>query len=191
MRSLTETRYGTSCAFLAGGENEGIRRMMRHMRDHHEGGTTHVPAREAQEPRPVSVCMHAESLNQRTAATMITELGGDAAPEAWCSMVTPCTNAFIPVAVGEELPVPLTIAGDRHDERSHWWQMHQLANESEADPKRLTPLIQDVMLGWEQEIWDQAREGEAPSLAEIFATLQEKRDEAATLLSPSSSPTLS
>ncbi|HET7120841.1 MAG TPA: C69 family dipeptidase [Solirubrobacterales bacterium] len=178
MRKMTEARYGASCRFLAGEGEQGVPQMMRHLRDHFEGGTVHVP-NAAGETRPASICLHPEGWESGTAASMVVDLNAaEAPPRAWCSLATPCTSAFFPVVVGEELPLPLTIAGGSHHERSLWWLFHQLANESEADPATLTPMIQAVLGPWEADLLAAAEEGRLPALTEIVDSLIEKRAEA-------------
>ena len=82
--------------------------MMRHLRDHYDGGTIHRPGRKDGDPRGWSVCMHPEPATGATAAGMVAELGGDEPVVAWCAQTTPCTSVFLPLAVGAELPEPLT-----------------------------------------------------------------------------------
>ncbi|MFN8215329.1 MAG: hypothetical protein U0R71_01925 [Solirubrobacterales bacterium] len=85
---------------------------------------------------------------------------------------------LLPVTVGEELPLPLTIAGGSHHERSLWWLLHELANETEADPAALTPIVQDVLGRWERGLLEAAAADRLPPLAEIVAGLAAKRTEA-------------
>jgi dipeptidase len=178
MRKKTEARYRASCRFLAGDGEQGVAQMMRHLRDHFEGGAVHVPDAATGETRPASICLHPEGREGGTAASMVVDLGATETPRAWCGMATPCTSAFFPVMVGEELPLSLTIAGGDHHQRSLWWLLHELANESEADPATLTPMIQAVLGPWEADLLAAAAEGRLPALGAIVDSLVEKRAEA-------------
>ena len=74
--------------------------MLRHLRDHYDGGTVHRPGRKDGDPEGWSVCMHPEPATGATAAAMVAELGRDGPVIAWCAQTTPCTSVFLPVAVG-------------------------------------------------------------------------------------------
>jgi dipeptidase len=189
MRKVTEARYRASCRFIAGEHATGLPPVMRHLRDHFEGGTVHVPDAETGENRPASVCLHPEGWESGTAASIVIDLSAAReAPLAWCSMGTPCTSAFFPILVGEELPLPLVIGGGTHLEQSLWWSMHELAKESEADPTALTPLIQDIFLPWEADLLAQTAAGHRPALESTVKTLFAKRAEALAKLPASLTP---
>ncbi|MFN8215330.1 MAG: C69 family dipeptidase [Solirubrobacterales bacterium] len=74
MRKLTEPRYRASCRFLAAAGEPAPAAMMRHLRDHFEGGTVHVPDAETGEARPASICLHPEGWEAGTAASMVVDL---------------------------------------------------------------------------------------------------------------------
>jgi secernin len=179
MRGNTQDRYEASCRFIARDDRGGLARMMRHLRDHFEGGLVNVPDSPTGERQPRPICLHPGEWEAGTAASMVVDLTAIAEqPHAWCSMATPCTSAFIPIPIGAELPLPLVLAGSGHEEHSMWWLLHELASENEADPVTMTPLIQEVMLSWESELLDAVANGERIALGEIVATLQAKRTEA-------------
>ena len=86
-----------SCRFLAATGRPGVPEMLRHLRDHYDGGTVHRPGRKDGDPQGWSVCMHPEPAAGATAAAMVAELGGAGPVVAWCALTTPCTSVFLPV----------------------------------------------------------------------------------------------
>jgi dipeptidase len=153
IRVRAQDRYEASCRFLARPELASVRGMMRHLRDHFEGGTIHVPET-TDRSWPRSICCHPGRFASATAASMVVELSADQRlPIAWCSMATPCTSAFLPVPVGSALPPALTVGGASNDDYSLWWAMRRLADAADADPAALTPLIQKVLVPWEQQLF--------------------------------------
>jgi secernin len=152
MRAVTETRYAQSCRFLDLGQVT-LQAMMRHLRDHYDGGTVYVRAAAVEKPRPLSICLHPEDREGATAASMVVDLtAARRQPIAWCSMATPCSGVFIPVPVGEPVPSAWTIGGEQHDERSLWWSMRALAEAIRRDYVSLTPLVQSEWFAWETEL---------------------------------------
>jgi secernin len=153
VREKTEPRYQASCRFLASPDSCSIQRVMRHLRDHYEGGTVQVPEMPGR-PRPYSVCVHPGRFASATAASMVVELlpENPSAPIAWCSMSPPCTSMFLPIRVGSQLPAPLTIGSNVDDLRSVWWTLHRLARFVELDPTALAPQVQEVWSEYETEL---------------------------------------
>jgi secernin len=151
MRANTQDRYAASCRFLQDGDSAAVERMMRHLRDHFEGGAVNIPETpEARRPR--SICCHPGRFASATAASLVVELSPDQRPPiTWCSMATPCTGIFFPIPVGARLPEPLIVGGEIEDETSLWWAMRSLAEITDHDPQRLTPLVQEVWRPLEQE----------------------------------------
>ena len=49
LRYRAEARLAARCRFLAEDPQPGVASLMRHLRDHHEGGTVHVPGRRVRE----------------------------------------------------------------------------------------------------------------------------------------------
>ena len=107
-RYRAEARYDASCRFLAAAARPDVPDMLRHLRDHYDGGTIHRPGRKDGDPEGWSVCMHPEPATGATAAAMVAELGPETPVIAWCAQTTPCTSVFLPVAVGAALPEALT-----------------------------------------------------------------------------------
>jgi secernin len=152
MRANTEARYAQSCRFLERGE-VSLESMMRHLRDHFEGGTIHIHDSKAQVTRPRSICLHPELWANGTTASMVVDLtAARRLPVAWVSMASPCTSVFVPVPVGEQLPTPWSIGSENPDPRSLWWLMHELAEAVQRDYALLTPIVQAEWLGWESDL---------------------------------------
>jgi secernin len=153
MRTHTQDRYEASCRFLARtGSDISIRGMMRHLRDHFDGGTIHTPET-PDAPRPRSICCHPGRFASATAASMVVELtAGQSPPIAWCSMATPCTGVFLPIAVGTDVPAPMLVGGSARDDDSLWWAMRKLSEVVDHDPAALAPGVQAVWGPWEEEL---------------------------------------
>ena len=127
--------------------------MLRHLRDHYDGGTVHRPGRKDGDPEGWSVCMHPEPATGATAASMVAELGAERPVIAWCAQTTPCTSVFLPVAVGgADLPGALTTGTGEPDGRSAWWLMKALGDEVMRDPAGRTLVVQRVWHAWEREL---------------------------------------
>jgi secernin len=151
-RFRAEGRYGQSCRFLATAGRPGVPDMLRHLRDHYDGGTVHHPGRQDGDPRGWSICMHPEPATGATAAAMVAELGGDGPVVAWCAQTTPCTSIFLPLAVGTELPDALTRDSGDPDPASAWWLMKELGDGVMGDPIGRTPVIQSTWHAWERRL---------------------------------------
>ena len=76
-RYRAEARLEASCRFLAETTAPTVASMMRHLRDHHEGGTVPVRGRKDGDPLGWSVCMHPEPGVSATAASLVAELPRD------------------------------------------------------------------------------------------------------------------
>lgn len=174
-RFRAEARLDASCRFLAGQGRPTIASMMRHLRDHYDGGTVHVPGRKDGDPRAWSVCMHPDPGVSATAASIVAALPRDPAvpPAVWCSQGTPCTSVFLPVAIDTPLPAPLTAGGGEPDTASSWWAMKALADAVMADPDRLTPPVQAQWIAWERELADTA--APATRLPEHVASMLQRQ----------------
>src|SRR5439155_1378381 len=129
-RYRAEARYDASCRFLDGPGRPDVADLMRHLRDHYDGGTVHRPGRKEGDPRAWSVCMHPDPAAGATAASMVVELARDAPGPvtAWCSMTTPCTSPFLPVSIDVTLPGPLESGSGEPDDRSAWWLLKALGD---------------------------------------------------------------
>jgi secernin len=178
-RYRAEARYDASCRFLSGRWAPGVADLMRHLRDHYDGGTVHHPGRKDGDPRGWSVCMHPEPATGHTAASMVVELSPPPGPlVAWCSMTAPCGSAFLPVTLDADLPPALTTAGPEPAPDSAWWLLRALEDEIQQDPARRTPAAQAVWHGWERELLaETARDpgGAGRRLPERVAALLDRR----------------
>ncbi len=145
-RFRAEARYAASCRFLAAPAPCGVEDLMRHLRDHHDGGPVHRPGRKDGDPLGWSVCMHPDPGVGATAAAMVAELPRAGAGEvvAWCALGTPCTSVFLPYAVPLPEPLPPAVAAGsgEPDEASAWWRMKRLGDAVLADPAARTPPVQ-------------------------------------------------
>ena len=179
-RYRAEARLEASCRFLAETARPTVAGMMRHLRDHHDGGTVHVPGRMDGDPRGWSVCMHPDPGQAATAAGMVAELPRDPALAMglWCAQGTPCTSVFLPVALDAPLPPPLTRGGGEPDPGSSWWALKGLGDAVMADPPRLTPLVQETWGAWEVALeaeWRANRAGAGRRLPAHVAAMLERR----------------
>ena len=180
LRYRAEARLAASCRFLAEDPQPGVASLMRHLRDHHEGGTVHVPGRRDGDPLGWSVCMHPNPGISATAASLIAELPEDPAVPMtlWCSMGTPCTGAFIPLPFGEPLPDLLTHGKGCAGQDSLWWIMKALGDVVMPDPVRLTPVVQAHWQAWEADLladWARDRRGIARRVRERVEDLVRRR----------------
>jgi len=158
LRFRAEARLEASCRFLASAGRPAVPDMMRHLRDHHDGGTVHRPGRQDGDPLGWSVCMHPEPGTSATAASLVADLPRDSAlPIAlWCSLTTPCTSVFLPVSLDSPLPAPLTRGEGTPDPASAWWAMKALSDAVQRDPGRLTPIVQAEWTAWEGALLEEA-----------------------------------
>lgn len=153
-RYRAEARWEASCRFLASEHRPTAAALMRHLRDHYDGGTVYVPGRKEGDPRGWSVCMHPNPSQSATAASMVVELPRNPAIAmgVWCSMATPCTSVFLPVALDAPLPEALTRGGPEPDPVSAWWAMKAIGDAVMAAPETLTPIVQECWTAWEREL---------------------------------------
>jgi dipeptidase len=188
-RYRAEARYEASCRFLALPGKPDVPDLMRHLRDHYEGGTVHYPGKKDGDPRGWSICMHPEPSAGATAASMVVELararGSLPAPvTAWCSQTTPCTAVFLPVAVDAALPPRLTAGTGDPDDRSTWWLLKGLGDRVLQDPAARTPRVQAIWGRWEARMREEvagdpatARGGLETRVDELLATRQQLLDQ--------------
>jgi secernin len=173
MRANTEHRYGQSCKFLESGD-VSLAAMMRHLRDHFEGGTVHVPDAASGTTRPRSVCLHPETWANGTAASTVIDVTlAPKYPIAWSSMKTPCTGVFVPVPVGTELPTEWSIAAGEPQAHSLWWAMQELAEAVQRDYANFTPLVQGEWTAWEAEMIRQVEADPAGAASQLQARTRE------------------
>jgi dipeptidase len=179
-RFRAEARYDASCRFLAAPAPPTVGDVMRHLRDHYDGGAVHRPGRKDGDPQAWSICMHPGPALGATAASLVAELRGNggAPVVAWCSLTTPCTAAFLPILPGTPLPEWLITGTGEPDPRSAWWTLKQLGDAAGRDPGRLTPVVQAALGPWEAELLaETARDprGAGPALAGRVAELRRRQ----------------
>ena len=114
------------------------------LRDHYDGGRVHW-ARAVDDPEFFSLCMHADPLDNTTAA-MVAPLGGPASPPtaAWMCLGSPCIGVFLPLYVEGQLPAVLGVAGAEPDDDSPWWRTRELLSLVERDFAGLVPRVRAV-----------------------------------------------
>jgi secernin len=159
VRYRGEARLDASCRFLASGARPSVGSLMRHLRDHYDGGTIHQPGRPDGDPRAWSVCMHPHPGVSATAASMVADLPSDRTIPMgiWCSLATPCTSLFLPVDFTGPLPEPLTHGAGQPASASAWWALKALSDAVMRDPRALTPIVQEVWGSCEAELLEDWR----------------------------------
>jgi secernin len=185
VRERTEARYRAGREFLASNPCVQVPLMMRHLRDHFEGGTIQVPERLG-EQRPRTVCIHPGQFASATAASMVVELSPrpSGSPVAWCSMSPPCTSPFLPIAVDANLPAVLTVGGSSEDTRSAWWTLYHLARLVELDPLELAPGVQGTWSKREAELTQTVAGGELPDLEQLVNDVLQEASRIVETLDP-------
>src|SRR4029434_7198645 len=92
------------------------------LRDHYDGGAVHR-ARAVDDPEFFSLCMHADPLDNTTAAMVAPLPPRGAAPTApWVCLGSPCVGVFLPCWVEGRLPAVLGVAGAEPDPEGPWWR---------------------------------------------------------------------
>jgi secernin len=118
------------------------------LRDHGDGGFVPDAAREREDPRRYSICMHADPVSTTT-ASMVARLPED--PDTrpwpiWISFATPCTGTFLPVYLEGVIPACLasagaeTGAGDRAA-ASMWNAMRDLQERAALNFEHALPIL--------------------------------------------------
>ena len=159
---------------------------MRHLRDHYDGGTVHRPGRKDGDPLGWSVCMHPEPSTGATAAGMVAELPGDGRRPAvaWCSLTTPCTSLFLPIAVPLDvpLPAPLATGTGQPDRASAWWRMKALGDAVMHDPVGRTPRVQAAWAARERQWLDRVARDRGATGRDLDGRVTEMLDQQEDLL---------
>lgn len=171
LRYRGEERLAASCRFLAAEAPPTVNSLMRHLRDHYEGGTIYQPGRRDGDPRAWSVCMHPNPGVSATAASMVVDLPSDRAIPMgiWCSLATPCTSVFLPIDLAKPLPDPLTTGTGQADPTSAWWALKQMSDAVMQDPRVFTPIVQKVWSALEAEmleVWSHDRGSAAARISD-------------------------
>ncbi len=131
------------------------------LRDHYDGGPIHRP-RPFDDPHFFSLCMHADPLDNTTAA-MVACLPADVdAPAAiWLCPGSPCVGAFIPCYLEGTLPAALACGGREPEPAAPWWRMRELLTCVERDFARFAPRVRARWDAFESSLAGEAAEVEA------------------------------
>jgi dipeptidase len=160
--NLSCARRTRGAALLGEGRGRLTADRMRHvLRDHYEGGVVHR-ARAVDDPKFFSLCMHADPLDNTTAA-MVMPLRPRTAPPtaAWFCLGSPCVGVFLPCWIEGRLPPALAVAGAEPDAASPWWRMRELLSLVERDFAGLVPRVRAVWDALEQQLAREATAAEA------------------------------
>lgn len=139
------------------------------LRDHHADGAVRG-ARAVDDPDYFTLCMHADPLDNTTAA-MVAPLSRDrdAGLPVWVCLGSPCVGAFLPLYLAAEVPAELG-QGGREPDASPWWRTRALLTLVERDFVRWAPLVRQRWDAFEAELRDEAdaMTGAAPDVLGAF-----------------------
>jgi secernin len=111
------------------------------LRDHYDAGPVHRP-RAVDDPHFFSLCMHADPLDNTTAALVARLPAAPAAvATAWVCLGSPCTGPFLPCYLEGTIPTRLMRAAAEPDPESPWWRMRELLDLVELDFARHGPRV--------------------------------------------------
>jgi dipeptidase len=160
--NLSCARRARGRALLEAGRGAlSVARMRDALRDHYDGGAVHR-ARAVDDPEFFSLCMHADPLDNTTAA-MVAPLRPTGSPPtaAWVCLGSPCVGVFLPCWVEGRLPAVLRVAGAEPEAESPWWQMRELLSLVERDFAGLVPRVRAAFDELEARFAREAAAGEA------------------------------
>ncbi len=111
------------------------------LRDHFGAGTVHRP-RAFDDPQFFSLCMHADPLDNTTAAMVACLTADPHAPAAtWVCLGSPCVGVFVPCYLEGTVPAALARGGGEPDTESPWWRMRALLSVVEQDFAHRGPQV--------------------------------------------------
>ncbi|HLK12609.1 MAG TPA: C69 family dipeptidase [Candidatus Binatia bacterium] len=156
-------RAATLLAEGAGGLGPASLRAI--LRDHYDAGPVHRP-RAFDDPCFFSLCMHADPLDNTTAA-MVARLPADptALAVAWVCLGSPCTGAFLPLYPAGTIPPRLALGGGAPEPASPWWRMRALLELVERDFARWGTVVRARWDEFEAALEREAAAEEAAALA--------------------------
>lgn len=153
-RQVSHIRATRSCELLMQSAGKvDVESVMRILRDHYEDTFLGGPSFHRYLPDFLTLCMHDSPAGFTwgdTATSMVVELDNSGPGPAWCCYLPPCSSAYLPVFVDENLPDTLTAAGkaglrtaapadapaDAFSGDSLWWRMYRLVHAVADDPGR-------------------------------------------------------
>jgi len=102
------------------------------------------------DPHFFSLCMHADPLDNTTAA-MVARLPADPVTPAtvWVCLGSPCVGAFVPCWLEGTLPAALSHGDAEPDAESAWWRQRELLTLVERDVARIAPIVRARWDGFE------------------------------------------
>ena len=163
---LCTARRRRVAALLAGASGRITPAVLRSvLRDHYQAGAVHRP-RSFEDPQFFSLCMHADPLDNTTAA-MVAGLPLDPLDPApvWVCLGSPCTGAFLPCYLGGTVPAALARGGAEPDPGSPWWRMRELLSLVEHDFECRGPLVRAQWDDFETALAGEAAGVEAEAMA--------------------------
>ena len=160
--SVSGERGRRAAALLADGRGRLTPAALRAiLRDHYENGPIHRP-RPMEDPFFFSLCMHADPLDNTTAA-MVARLPADPAVPAvaWTCLGSPCVGAFLPCYLEGVVPERLACGGADAEPGSPWWGARTLLSLVERDFACFAPRVRTRFDAFETELMEEARVIEA------------------------------
>jgi len=160
--SVSGERGRRAAALLADGRGQLTPATLRAiLRDHYENGPTHCP-RPMEDPFFFSLCMHADPLDNTTAA-MVARLPADPTVPAvaWTCLGSPCVGAFLPCYLEGMVPERLACGGADPEPGSPWWGARTLLSLVERDFARFAPWVRARFDAFEAELMEEGRKIEA------------------------------
>jgi dipeptidase len=152
------------------------------LRDHHADGPVRR-TRAFDDPDYFTLCMHADPLDNTTAA-MVAALPRDrgAVEPAWMCLGSPCVGAFVPLYLGAEVPAVLGIGSGEPDPASPWWRARALLTLVERDFARWVPVVRRRWDPFEAELRDEAATMAGASAEALAAFMRRAVDRHAGIL---------
>jgi secernin len=152
------------------------------LRDHHADGAVRTP-RPFDDPDYFTLCMHADPLDNTTAA-MVAPLprDRDAVVPAWVCLGSPCVGAFLPLYLAAEVPQALAAGVGEPDAVSPWWRTRALLSLVERDFARWVPVVRRRWDAFEDALRDEAATMTAASPDALAAFMQRAVDDQARIL---------
>jgi secernin len=165
--NLCAERRSRAAALLAAARGRLTADAMRAiLRDHYEDAGSVPRRRPVDDPRYFSLCMHADPLDNTTAALVACLPADPAVPAAvWVCLGSPCIGAFVPCYLEGAVPAELGVGGAAAAPDSPWWRMRELLDLVERDFERLGPPVRAAWDAFETAVAEEAAAVEAEAAA--------------------------